>query len=251
MAAPYDTYDYPSYWEGREYEHQSEIIALKEFLKKIPKIEKAIDIGSGYGRLTPFYAHRCKKIVLVDPSKKLLSKAKKDLGNKNIKYVQIKLENINKKFRKNSFDLVILVRVSHHIKDIEKAIKIFKKILKPGGHLIFEFPNKGHLKAIFLETLKGNITFSHDIFPKDLRCRKNVKKKTLPFFNYHPDQIEYILKSNNFKIIEKRSVSNIRSPFIKKHASLDVLVFLESLFQKVLSRFNFGPSVFILSRYRG
>jgi len=25
MAAAYDDYDYPSYWEGREYEHEAEV----------------------------------------------------------------------------------------------------------------------------------------------------------------------------------------------------------------------------------
>ena len=39
MSPAYDTYDYLSYWEKREYEHESEVIALSAFLKKIAKTE--------------------------------------------------------------------------------------------------------------------------------------------------------------------------------------------------------------------
>jgi hypothetical protein len=53
MPAAYDTYDYPSYWEGRDYEHGSEEIAIKGFLNRIAKIKTALEIGAGYGRLVP------------------------------------------------------------------------------------------------------------------------------------------------------------------------------------------------------
>jgi len=61
MSAHYDTYDYPSYWTNRKYEHKSEIIALKAFLLRINNIEKIVDIGAGFARLTPEYLIRSKK----------------------------------------------------------------------------------------------------------------------------------------------------------------------------------------------
>ena len=75
MGAHYDSYDYPAYWQDRDYEHNSEIEAIKAFLGKIPEINNILDIGTGYGRLTPTYSFRAKKIILSDPSSKLLSKA--------------------------------------------------------------------------------------------------------------------------------------------------------------------------------
>ena len=45
MAAAYDNYDYPSYWQGREYEHQSDVIALKSLLDQIPAIRALLEVG--------------------------------------------------------------------------------------------------------------------------------------------------------------------------------------------------------------
>ena len=118
MSAFYDTYDYTSYWQGREYEHESEVIAIRELLNKIPNINKALEIGGGYGRLVPYYIYRTKQTTLTDPSSKLLSLAKERLASfKNLKIEQSTLENLNTKFRPSSFDLVVMVRVMHHLKD--------------------------------------------------------------------------------------------------------------------------------------
>jgi ubiquinone/menaquinone biosynthesis C-methylase UbiE len=249
MPAHYDYYDYPSYWQDREYEHNAEIIALREMFAKIPKIKSLIDIGAGYGRLTPEYSYRVKKIVLCDPSARLLKIARKNFGkSKNIEFVQSKIENLGRHFRGASFDAAIMVRVIHHIEDPDKAIKIIAKILKKRGYLIIEHANKRHFKATMSEILKGNFTFPLDIFPRDVRCPKNIKKKTIPFINYHPDDINKMLKDNGFEIIERRSVSNFRNSFLKHLLPPDLLLSLEKKFQNILEKINFGPSIFILAR---
>jgi ubiquinone/menaquinone biosynthesis C-methylase UbiE len=252
MPAAYDTYDYPSYWEGRDYEHLSETIALKYFLNNIPDLRTILEVGAGYGRLTPIYALRGKKIILLDPSAKLLKLAKKkNKDYKNIKFIQSKIENLNKKLRKKSVDLIIMVRVLHHIKDCDKAFKLINNTLDEKGHFILEFPNKSHFKATITEFLKGNLTFPLEIFPKDIRSKIAKKKKTLPFINYHPGDIEKKLFENGFEIIKKRSVSNIRSPFLKKYLPLETLIGIEKNLQKPLAGVNFGPSIFILARKKG
>ena len=252
MSAHYDTYDYPSYWEKREYEHESEIIALKSLLLNIKKIDSIIDIGSGYGRLTQTYLHRGKKIILTDPSLKLLSIAKNTFKNiKKVKYVQSKAETLKGKIKPKSIDLAIIIRVIHHLDNPEKVFKIVNKLIKPGGYLILEFANKRHGKAVFKEMCKGNLTFLLDIFPKDMRSSKSKRKKTIPFTNHHPDSIAKMLTDNGFNIIDKRSVSNIRSTKIKNSISLENLLKIEELLQKPFSYINFGPSIFLLARKKG
>lgn len=246
MAAAYDTYDYPSYWEGRDYEHQSELIALNAFLLKIPKIKVVLEIGSGFGRLTPSYIFRAKKVILTDPSARLLKLARSRFSLKKVKFIQSRLETIRKKIRKGSVDLVILIRVLHHIEDIDEAFYQINRMLTKNGFFVLEFANKKHLKAMLSEIFKGNLTFSHDIFPKDLISKR--RKKYLPFKNYHPDFIKEKLIENGFKIIEVRSVSNIRSTRAKKILPLEFLLILEEVLQKVLSFFYFGPSIFILAK---
>ncbi|MBU2036145.1 methyltransferase domain-containing protein [Patescibacteria group bacterium] len=252
MSAYYDTYNYPSYWDKREYEHESEIIALKSLLLNIKKIDSILDIGAGYGRLTQTYLYRGKKVILIDPSLKLLSIAKNTFkDNKKIKYIQSQAETLKGKIRPKSVDLAIMIRVIHHLANPEKVFKIVNKLIKPGGYLILEFANKSHGKAVFKEMCKGNLTFLLDIFPKDMRSSKSKRKKTIPFKNYHPDSITKMLTDNGFKIIDKRSVSNIRSTKIKNSIALRNLLKIEQLLQKPLSYLNFGPSIFILARKKG
>lgn len=252
MSAHYDTYDYPFYWEGRDYEHESEVIAIKDFLNQIPKIKTILEIGTGFGRLTLSYSFRAKKIILSDPSAKLLKLAReKNKDNPKIRYLQSSLEHLPHKIRPNSIDLVIMVRVIHHLDDLEEALKTASKMIKEGGYFILEFANKSHGKATFKEICKGNLTFPLDIFPKDIRSVKSKKKKTLPFINYHPDTVQEALENLDFEIISKKSVSNIRSDRFKKLFPLSFLLSLEKILQGPLSNVNFGPSIFILARKRG
>lgn len=252
MPAAYDTYDYPAYWKGREYEHSSEFLAIKKLLLRIPKVDKSIEIGAGFGRLLPSYQFRVRKIVLSDPSAKLISKARiKHRHNRRVEFIQSTLENIKNKTRKKSFDLCIMVRVLHHITNIDKAFENISDLLKDKGYLILEFPNKSHLKASIKKMMKGDITYPLNIFPVDLRSKKHIKNHTLPFINYHPDQVLEKLKVAGFEIIETRSVSNIRSTFMKRFFPLSFLLDIEKILQVPFSKFNFGPSFFVLARKMG
>src|SRR4030042_149318 len=248
MSAAYDSFDYPSYWIGREYEHKAEVLAISAFLNKINKIGTILEIGTGFGRLTPIYAIRGKKIILSDPSSRLLSIAKKEFSQKKYSFIQSSLNNLPNKFKKGSIDLIILVRVIHHMNKIDYAIQTVSDLLNKGGYLILEYPNKIHLKATLIELIKGNLTVFLDIFPKDRRSTKSIKNKTLPFFNYHPEIINKILKDKGFEIVETRSVSNIRSGFFKRILPLELLLFLEKMFQTLFSKIYFGPSIFILAK---
>lgn len=252
MPAAYDSYDYPSYWKGREYEHKSEFLAIRKLISKISEIGKVIEIGAGFGRLLPSYHFRAKKVVLTDPSAKLISRASKKYSRfKNVETVQLKLQNLKDKREFMNFDLCIMVRVLHHIEDIDEAFKIIYKLLTKGGYFILEFPNKNHLKSSIRHILTGDLTFPINIFPIDLRSKKSIRKGTLPFINYHPYQIIEKLKEYNFEIIEVRSVSNIRSTFLKRLFPINTLIDIEKILQVPLAKVNFGPSFFVLARKRG
>lgn len=252
MPAAYDTYDYPAYWADREYEHKAEYFAIKTLLNKIPEVKTILEIGAGYGRLFSSFSYRAKKVILSDPSASSLSMARKKIkNNKKAVFIQSSLENLPNQLRGGTADLVIMVRVLHHIEDTQEAFKIIAKLLKDNGYFILEFANKGHIKATLKELYKGNLTFPLDIFPIDKRCKKSIKANTLPFINYHPDEITEQLKEAGFSIVEKLSVSNIRSTFLKSIIPTHTLIDIEKSLQKPLSYLNFGPSIFILAKKRG
>ena len=248
MAAHYDTYDYPTYWIGREYEHGAEVVALKAFLEKIPKINNILEIGAGFGRLTPSYLFRARKIILSDPSSRLLAIARDTFQErKNVKFIQSCAENLPQKIAKESIDVIILVRVLHHLKDPDNFFDVCSRLLKKNGYLILEFPNKKHLKATLKEFFKGNFTFPLDIFPKHIGSVRR-KKSTLPFLNFHPEIVEHELEERGFEIKEGRSVSNIRSAFFKKLLASETLIAIERVLQGPLYLISFGPSIFLLAQ---
>ena len=252
MAAHYDTYDYPNYWIGRDYEHGSELIALKEFLTKISKIGTIVEIGAGFGRLTPTYFYRAKKAILTDPSGKLLKIAREEFADKsNVHILQAGIEALEGKIRGGSADLVIMVRVLHHITDLDQALSTVNRILKPSGYFILEFPNKMHLKATLRQLFRGNLTFRFDISTSDKRSARAKKQKKISFLNYHPDMIFEKLHEHGFEIIQKRSVSNIRSSLIKNILPCNFLLALEKALQIPFAIINFGPSVFVLAKKKG
>lgn len=246
MTAYYDKFDYPSYWIGREYEHKAEVIAINSFLEKIKSINNLLEIGAGYGRLTPMYLHRAKNIYLSDPSSRLLSMASKKLKSKKINIVHASLEHLENKLKYKKMDLIIVVRVLHHIKNTNEVFNFVHRHLSENGYAIFEFANKLHTKSILKELLRGNFTVFYDIFPKDIRSKKSIKRHMIEFKNYHPGYILELIKNSGFKIIDVRSVSNVRSSFLKKYIPLEVLCYIESLLQPILAAIYFGPSTFVL-----
>ena len=123
--------------------------------------------------------------------------------------------------------------------------------LKKRGYLLIEFANKRNLKATFREFLKGNFTFPLDIFTKDMRSKRSITKGSIAFLNYHPDMIQYKLESHSFRVKDKLSVSNIRSPFLKKLLPTEILLIFERILQKPLGVFYFGPSIFVLAQKKG
>lgn len=238
-------YDYKKYWETRKYENQAEKIALKKFFPLIHPKNQIIDIGGGFGRLVPDYAPLFKKCLLVEPSGKLLKEAKKVCR----RYPNVTLQKsfVEKILIKDeSFDVALMVRVAHHLTDLEAMIKQVEKILKPGGYFILEFANKTHFKNCLEAILRFNWRFFTNHIPENLK----TKRGSNPFFNYHPNQIKTLLLSNHFEIIKCLSVSNFRQSWLKKYLPLKFLLWLEDKRQNLCFSFHLylAPSIFVLAR---
>jgi predicted RNA methylase len=61
------TFSYPTFWKGREYEHEAEIIALRRLLEG-KHFDMAADIGGGFGRLARVLSEHAERVTLIDPS---------------------------------------------------------------------------------------------------------------------------------------------------------------------------------------
>jgi len=236
-------FSYDRYWQHRQYEHQSEVLAIKRLLKN-KKFANSCDLGGGFGRLTRHLTNYSENITLVEPSQKMRAMAQKYLADiQNIKIIAGNTEKTTLPLA--SQNLVLSVRVMHHIPELNNTFTELSKIIKPNGLLVLEFANSLNIKARIRSWFSG-----HPItrIPLDLRSRANVTRQSIPFVNHHPDVILQELTTHNFIIKRKLSVSNLRSPFLKKFVPLPALIALEYLLQIPLSWLYFGPSIFILAQ---
>jgi len=242
-ADQYDdpTYNYLKYWQGRDYENESEEIAIKYLLRK-KHFHHAIDIGGGYGRLSLLLSNYADKVTLVEPSKQQLDIA----GNylKGQVSIDKMLGQANKlKFADQSIDLAIMIRVMHHLPDPTPELREIARVLSDDGHLILEVANFTH----FRNKLKYGLKFKKfPVEPVDIRSEKNRKDSVIPFVNHNPKTVIKQLAHVGLKVERTLSVSNLRSPALKKILPRQFMLALEKPMQTGLAKSYFGPSVFFM-----
>jgi len=105
-------------------------------LRMLPSINVA-DLGAGEGLLSELLARRCRKVIAVDNSEKIVAfgvaKAKK-YGLKNLEFRHGDLQ--NPPIEAGSMDLVILSQALHHAEKPAIALCSAYKILKSGGQIL-------------------------------------------------------------------------------------------------------------------
>ncbi len=236
-------HNYLHYWDGREYEHAAEELAIARLLKGM-SIEKAVDVGGGYGRLSVFLKNFAQDVTLAEPSQQQLDIAKEYLKDK--PEVHMKLAQAEAlPFKDESVDLVLVVRVLHHLPDPMPAFEEIHRILKKDGLFLVEFANNAHLKNRLKYASKFK-KIPRD--PVDIRTRANKRDDEIPFVNHHPAVIKQQLAHVGFRLEKQLSASNFRSTTFKKVFGKSALLKLEKLTQKPLASMHFGPSTVYLLR---
>lgn len=248
MNAPYDSYDYQTYWENRDYEDCCERVALKKLFKEIDKRGSLLDIGGGFGRLCSLYQDQFEKCLVLDPSEKLLCLARQKTKAGNISFKKGSLPKL--KIKDESFDVALLIRVSHHLLELKPSFQEIHRILGKKGFLVIEVANKIHFLARVKAWLRGEFDFSQDWRPVERRSPESISENLIDFANHHPQKVIADLKASGFVIRQTLSVSNFRSPWLKKILPQSWLQFLEDKLQVPLAKFFFGPSIFILAQKR-
>jgi ubiquinone/menaquinone biosynthesis C-methylase UbiE len=149
------------------------------------------------------------------------------------------------KFADNSIDLIVVVRVLHHLPDPSAEFAEIARVLKPGGYFFFEFANYANFKNRLKHTVKGK---KLPLEPVDIRSAQNQRKNEIPFVNHNPKTVRKQLAHAGLKVEKVLSVSNLRSPRIKKIIPQGGLLALENLMQSSLAKTYFGPSTVFLVR---
>lgn len=237
VVSDYNGYDYKKiFWEDadREYEDQADRMAIRKLLPK--RMEKFADIGGGYGRLANEYLKRAHKVYIFDYSKTELEQAKEIYGNK----IETKAGDIYKlPFKDNELDGLMMIRVTHHLKNMDKAIGELYRVLKPGGVAVIEVANKRTIpKMVRFVTKRSKVN------PFDKKVANYKEISADGFYNYHPKYVEEIFEKTGFKTERILSVSNFRSKSLKKVFGTNNLVKMENSAQQILAPIRFAPSIY-------
>jgi ubiquinone/menaquinone biosynthesis C-methylase UbiE len=238
-----DNYNYLKYWEGRDYEHAAEEMAIKRLLRG-KKFRHAVDIGGGYGRLCVLLEKYADKVTLAEPAKSQLEIAKDYLKDHD-RVDQKLMQADDLKFKDGSIDLYTMIRVMHHLPDPSKEFSELYRTLSDDGYIILELANYAHFRNRLKHALKGK---KLPVKPVDIRSEQNQREEEVAFVNHNPRTVITQLDAAGFKVEKVLSVSNLRSPGLKKMVPQGIMLSAERVMQGPFSRIYFGPSVFFLLR---
>jgi ArsR family transcriptional regulator len=105
-------------------------------LRILPPLVVA-DLGAGEGLLSELLARRCKKVIAVDNSEKIVAFGAAKARKNNLKNLEFRLGDLQEPpIEAASVDLVILSQALHHAQDPAKAIASAHRLLKPGGQIM-------------------------------------------------------------------------------------------------------------------
>lgn len=242
-ANQYDegNFNYLRYWDGRDYEHAAEEMALRRLLKD-KHFKTAADIGGGYGRLCIFLENYADHVTLAEPSKQQLDIAKEFLKeHPEIDRVQTQADAI--KLEDKSQELITMIRVMHHLPDPAAEFKELHRVLGDDGFLVLEVANYAHGRNRIIHLIKGQRL---PVEPVDIRSAKNRNDSEIAFVNHNPRTVIKQLAHAGFKVEKLLSVSNLRSTTLKKIVPRALMLSLEKVMQPALAKTYFGPSVFML-----
>lgn len=113
--------------------------------------KKALEIGCGIGIFTSLLARSGAEITAVDLSPDLAELARARNPAPNVDYRVMNVEELA--FPENAFDCVYGSSVLHHL-NLAKALPELRRVLKPGGSLVFTEPNMLNPQILVMKNLK-------------------------------------------------------------------------------------------------
>ena len=236
-------YNYREYWQGREYEHAAEKMALDRLLEK-QHFNHALDVGGGYGRISVLLEKYADTITMIEPSAQQLKLAAEYLqSHPKITYIQQQADSLQ--FPSASMDLITMIRVMHHLPDPSAEFAEIARVLSPDGYAVIEAANYTHARNRLRHILRRQ---KLPLSPVDIRSSAYETEDDTPFVNHNPKTVIKQLAHAGLKVERILSVSNLRSTGLKKIMPRRIMLAFVGILQPTLAHGFFGPSVFFLVR---
>ena len=136
----------------------------KNIEKQMPDLSRKsiLDFGGGTGLISLPLAKKVNSVTLVDISDKMLEQARIKIKNQKLENIDLIHQDLLHKPLEQTFDLIIVSRVLHHMPHLDDSLAMFKEHLTPGGQLFIadytvpDGENHGFIISELEETLKNH-----------------------------------------------------------------------------------------------
>ncbi len=135
---------------------------IVSFVRGLPRVKRALDLGCGDGRLTPEL--RAERVIGADPSAVALHRARRRAPEAS--WVEL-TPGEALPFPDGAFELVLCAETLEHVKDVQGLLSEVRRVLVPGGRLAVTTPAHGRRTA--LAVLLRGFERSFDPFSPHLR----------------------------------------------------------------------------------
>jgi ubiquinone/menaquinone biosynthesis C-methylase UbiE len=219
-------------WRSRAYEDLCDRLALRAFLGDASG--DLVDLGAGFGRLADEY-DAFDTVTLVDASPTMIAAARQRVGA-DPRFSIVAADAARLPIPSQSVDVVVAVRLLVHLADPTEVFQEIARILRPGGILVVEFPNRRHLLAS-VRYLIGRQRWS----PNGRRTHEYLPGH----YSHQPRTIEAQLRYSGLEPGARRTVSLFRSERLKRLVSPRLLARIEAPLQAPLGGIAPGPSIYL------
>lgn len=120
-----------SYGPGRSWQAFGQML-----LRLLPPVVVA-DLGSGEGLLSELLALRCRRVIAVDNSEKIIAFGAAKARKSGLKNLEFRLGDLEEPpIESGSVDVVVLSQALHHAANPQRTLQSAARILKPGGQVM-------------------------------------------------------------------------------------------------------------------
>lgn len=232
------TFPIPDYSEQRysnygalNYVKNNEILVneMQKILKEIMKFKASgrfLEIGSSIGCLLGLAKDRSFEVSGVEPSKKAVEIAGKNIGEGIVKSCSF----AEADFPSEYFDVVAMNHVLEHVLDLGGTLSRIKNILKKDGIIFIGAPNFG---GVFRKITGKN-------WP-GLRPNEHI-------WQFEPRTIKKILKTSGFRVVKiKKTYSKSPKSMISFLGGFLLKDFLMGILNWVFGLFGLGDNMYIVA----
>ena len=114
---------------------------IADFVRALPEVDRALDLGCGDGRLTTLL--RARELTAADTSRVALERASARLPSATLVAVE---PDEPLPLADSSFDLVLCAETIEHVRDVQLFLSEVRRVLRPGGELAVTTPAPSRLR---------------------------------------------------------------------------------------------------------